>query len=53
VLAGGFSDEFDTQRVLARRQFLGYELLLGFDAEELVDVVKIAVLDEQRMTAEA
>ena len=38
---------------MPRCEFLGHELLLGFDAEEVVDVVQLAVLDEQCVAAEA
>src|SRR5262245_20314216 len=41
------------EHVLARRQSLGHELLFRLDAEEVVDVVEPAILDEQRMAAEA
>ena len=54
VRAGPLADELHAERVLAGLQdFRRDELLLRLDAEEVVDVVELVVLDEQRVTAEA
>ena len=53
VLACALSDELHAERQLTRLQFRRDERLLGFDAEEVVDVVELAVFDEQRVAAEA
>ena len=53
VLALALLDELDAEHVRAGLQRFGHELLLGRDAEEVVDVVQLAVLDEQRVAAEA
>jgi len=47
-------DELDAEDAVAHLQFaVGDELLLGRDADEVVDVPELAVLDEQGMAAEA
>ena len=53
MFARPLTDELHTKRVLALREFARDELLLGLDAEEVVNVVKLAVLDEQGVPAEA
>ena len=46
-------DELHAEHVLARLERLGDELLLRRDAEEVVDVPELPVLEEQRVAAEA
>ena len=53
VLPGLLSRELHAERVLAGLQLRTDELLLRRDAEEVVDVVQLLVLDEQRVPAEA
>src|SRR5262245_61694230 len=51
--AGFLANELHAERVLARLELGRDELLLRLDAEEVVDVVQLLILDEQRMAAEA
>ena len=53
VLAGLFALELHPERMLTRRQGPRDEVLFGFDTQEVVDVVQVAVLDEQGMPTEA
>src|SRR5262245_57184370 len=53
VLSGLFPDELHPQRMLARSERWRDELLFRFDAEEVIDVVQLAILDEERVAAEA
>ena len=53
VLPRFLPDELHAQRVLAGLECGRDKLLLWLDAEEIVDVVELLVLDEQRVTAEA
>src|SRR5262245_54157304 len=52
VLAGRFPGELHAQHVLAWLEFARGELLLGLDAEAVVEVVQLLVLEEQRVAAE-
>src|ERR1700759_303197 len=52
ALVDGLLVELHTGHGLAGLQAVGDELLLGRDADEVVDVVELAVLDEQGVTAE-
>src|SRR5262249_45420985 len=51
VLAGLLAHELHAQRVLSRRELARDELLLWLDPEEVVDVIQLLVLDEQRVAA--
>jgi hypothetical protein len=53
VLADTLLRELRTERILAGLKLLRDELLFRLDAQEVVDVIQLLVLDKQRMTAEA
>ena len=53
VLAGALPDELHAERIFARLQLAGDELLLRLDAEEVLHIVQLLVLHEQGVTAEA
>ena len=53
VLAARLLRELHAEHVAAGLEPVGYEVLLGRDAEEVVDVVQPLVLQEQRVAAEA
>ena len=52
VLPRLFSNESHAQRVLAGSESLRDELLFRLDAEEVVYVVQLSILDERDVTAE-
>jgi len=53
VLAHALLGELDPDDVGPRRRRVGDQPLLGRDAEEVVDVDELSVLDEQRVAPEA
>src|SRR6185503_10610524 len=48
-----FASERHAKGMLAGREFLRDELLLRFEAEEVVHVMQLSILDEQHVAAEA
>src|SRR5262249_43848531 len=53
VPAGLVANELHAERVLARLELIGDKLLLRLDAQEVVAVMQLPVLDVQSMAAEA